>query len=138
MRVRQQHRSRVIDVVLSFDRFPVRLSPTCWIACSSQPPVKPRVPQIGIRVALGARRAQVVGPAVRKVGVLSIVGLAIGLLGALGVTPIVGSLLIDVSPIDPQTLAAVSFLLATVALIATWLPTWHASAVDPMVALRDQ
>lgn len=97
-----------------------------------------RTREIGIRVALGARRAQVIRPAIREVGLLSIVGLAIGLLGALAVTPIVGSLLINVSPTDPQALAAVSALLATVALIATWLPTWRASAVDPMVTLRDQ
>jgi ABC-type lipoprotein release transport system permease subunit len=50
----------------------------------------------------------------------------------------VGSLLIGVSPTDPAGVAVVSLLLGAVALAATWLPAWRASAVDPTVALRDQ
>ena len=58
--------------------------------------------------------------------------------GALAITPVVGSLLIGVSPTDPAGLGAVSLLLVLVALAATWFPAWQASAVDPIVALRDQ
>jgi predicted permease len=97
-----------------------------------------RTREIGIRVALGARRAQVVGPMLRQVAGLSALGLTLGILGARWVTPIVGSLLIGVSPTDPAGVAVVSLLLGAVALAATWLPAWRASAVDPTVALRDQ
>jgi putative ABC transport system permease protein len=93
--------------------------------------------EIGIRVALGAGRGQVVRPMLRHVALLCVIGLAIGLVGALVVTPIVGSLLIGVAPNDPAAFATVSAVLAAVALAATWLPAWHASAVDPAVALRE-
>jgi predicted permease len=96
-----------------------------------------RTREIGIRVALGAQRAQVVAPMVRRVALLSAVGLAVGLVGALAVTPIVGSLLIGVEPDDPASFATVSIVLAAIALVATWLPAWHASAVDPVLALRE-
>jgi putative ABC transport system permease protein len=97
-----------------------------------------RTREIGIRVALGARRGQVVGPMMRQVGWLLSVGLALGVLGALAVTPIVGSLLIGVAPHDPAAFAIVSAMLAIIALAATWLPAWRASSVDPVVALREQ
>jgi predicted permease len=99
--------------------------------------VAQRTREIGLRVALGARRAQIVGPMLRKVGLLSALGLAIGLAATLASTPVVGSLLIGVSPKDPAGFAAVSVMLLSVALIATWLPAWRASAVDPTVALRE-
>jgi putative ABC transport system permease protein len=99
--------------------------------------VAQRTREIGLRVALGARRAQVVGPMLRQVGLLSALGLGLGLLGAIAVTPVVQSLLIGVSPNDPVGYAAVALMLAAVALGATWLPAWQASAVDPIVALRD-
>ena len=100
--------------------------------------VAQRTREIGIRVALGARRAQIVGPMLRQVGALTAAGVAIGLLGALAVTPVIGSLLIGVTPNDPAGFAAVSILLAAVALAATWLPAWRVSAVDATVALREQ
>jgi predicted permease len=100
--------------------------------------VSQRTREIGLRVALGARRSQVVGPMLRQVAVQSAIGLAIGLAGAIAVTPVVGSLLLGISPNDPAGFAAVSFILAAVALAATWVPAWQASAVDPVVALRDQ
>jgi predicted permease len=100
--------------------------------------VSQRTREIGLRVALGARRTQVVGPMLRQVAVLSAIGLTIGLAAAVAVTPVVGSLLLGISPNDPAGLAAVSVILAAVALAATWVPAWQASAVDPMVALRDQ
>jgi putative ABC transport system permease protein len=99
--------------------------------------VSQRTREIGIRVALGARRAQIVGPMLRQVGALTAAGLAIGLLGAFAVTPVIGSLLIGVAPHDPAGFAAVSVLLAAVALVATWLPAWRVSAVDAATALRD-
>jgi putative ABC transport system permease protein len=97
-----------------------------------------RTREIGLRVALGARRAQVVAPMLRQAALLAAAGLVIGLFGASFVTPVVGSLLIGVPPIDPAGLTAVSAALAAVALTATWFPAWRASAVDPMVALREE
>ena len=97
-----------------------------------------RTREIGLRVALGAGRAQVVRPMLRQAGLLAGAGIAIGLGAALLVTPAVGSLLIGVSPNDPAGFAAVSVALAGIAMVATWIPAWRASNVDPMTALRDQ
>ena len=97
-----------------------------------------RTREIGLRVALGASRPQVVGPMLRQSGWLAVTGIAIGLVAAYFVTPIVGGLLLGLSPIDPIGLAAVSFILVTLALVATWVPSWRASDVDPMIALREE
>jgi putative ABC transport system permease protein len=70
------------------------------------------------------------------VGVLSIVGIAIGLGGALMLTPLVGSLLLGVPATDPASFGTVSLMLAAVALVATWIPAWRATAVNPVQALR--
>jgi len=100
--------------------------------------VAQRTKEIGLRVALGARRAQVVGPMVRQVGALAIAGILLGLGGAVATTPLIGSLLLDVSPNDPASFAVVSVLLAVIAIVATWIPAWRASNVDPLVALRHE
>ena len=99
--------------------------------------VAQRTREIGLRVALapGARRSSAHASAGRPA---VSVGLAIGLFVALMVTPLVGSLLIGVTPTIRRDSLTVSLMLAAVALVATWLPAWRASAVDPMVALRDQ
>jgi len=99
--------------------------------------VAQRTREIGVRVALGAARAQVVGPMLRQAAILAAAGIAIGLLGAWLVTPVVGSLLIGVSPNDPISFALVSVTLAAIALVGTWIPAWRASDVDPVVALRE-
>jgi predicted permease len=98
--------------------------------------VAQRTKEIGLRVALGAGRAQVVGPMLRQVAVLSLIGIGIGLFGAWEINPIVANLLLNVSPTDPLSFAVVSVLLAAIALVATWIPAWRASAVSPLVALR--
>jgi predicted permease len=100
--------------------------------------VSERTREIGVRVALGAARAQVVGPLLRQIAVHSTAGLAIGLAGAWLITPVVESLLLDLSPHDLPGLAAVGGLLFATAVVATWLPAWRASGVDPVRALRDQ
>ena len=99
--------------------------------------VAQRTREIGLRIALGAARGQVVGPMLRQIGLLAGLGVAIGVAAAFELTPIVGSLLIGVSPNDPVDYVSVAAILGGVALIATWLPAWRASAVDPLVALRD-
>jgi predicted permease len=100
--------------------------------------VAQRTKEIGLRVALGAGRAQVVGPMLRQVAVLSLIGIGIGLFGAWEINPIVANLLLNVSPTDPLSFAIVSVLLAVIALVATWIPAWRASAVSPLVALRSE
>jgi predicted permease len=97
-----------------------------------------RTKEIGLRIALGATRAQIVGPMLRNVARLLLVGLSIGLGGALLLTPLVGSLLLNVPATDPASFATVAALVALVAVAATWLPSWRASAVDPVIALRDE
>ncbi len=98
--------------------------------------VAQRTREIGLRVALGAQRSQVARPLLQHAGVLAGAGIAIGLVGALALTPVVGSLLIGVSSTDPASFVLVASALAAIALAATWIPAWRASAVDPTVALR--
>jgi putative ABC transport system permease protein len=98
--------------------------------------VSRRTHEIGIRMALGAERADVLS-AVLKQGIkLVLAGIAIGIAGALALTRMMTSLLHDVSPTDPLTFACISGLLVSVALLASYIPARRAAKVDPMVALR--
>jgi predicted permease len=92
--------------------------------------------EIGIRMALGASRADVVGIIVRQTLVLLALGVAVGVVLALAAVRSASSLLFGLQPNDPLTFAAASALLVTIALIASFLPARRASRVDPMVALR--
>ena len=95
-----------------------------------------RTQEIGIRMALGARRANVLRMVVREGVVLVMAGIGIGLAGALALTRFLSSLLFGVTPRDPLTFAAVSLLLIVVALLAAYIPGRRAAKVDPIVALR--
>lgn len=95
-----------------------------------------RTHEVGIRMALGARRIDVVGPIVRDGIRLVVTGLVIGLAVALGVTQLLRSLLTDVSPLDPPAYIGAVVLLGAVSLVACWLPARRAAKVDPMTALR--
>src|SRR5437870_10827564 len=98
--------------------------------------VNERTREIGIRLALGAQRREVLGMILIR-GMRSVaVGGLIGLAGACALTRFLRSLLYEVSPNDPFTLAAVVLLLVIVALADCWLPARRASKVDPMEALR--
>ena len=99
--------------------------------------VAQRTREIGVRMALGANRGKVVGMVVRQGMRLTALGLAIGLLGAWGVTRVIGSLLVGVSPTDPVTFGVIFFVLAGVAAAASYLPARHATRVDPVAALRE-
>ncbi len=98
--------------------------------------VAQRTREIGIRIALGARRHEVLMMILRQGARLAFAGVAIGLLGALLLTQLMASLLYGVGARDPMTYAAVAILLVLVALAASYLPARRATRVDPVVALR--
>ncbi|MGH9519880.1 MAG: FtsX-like permease family protein, partial [Terriglobales bacterium] len=95
-----------------------------------------RTREIGIRMALGAARAQVLGMVLRLGVLLAVIGLIAGGLAAWGLTRYLASFLYGVNPFDPLTLAAVAALLLAVALAACYLPARRATRVDPLAALR--
>jgi ABC-type antimicrobial peptide transport system permease subunit len=98
--------------------------------------VSQRTHEVGVRMALGATRGTVLQMIVRQGLRLTLIGTAIGLLAALGLTRILKSMLFGVKPTDPLAFVAVSILLAAVALLASYIPACRATKVDPMVALR--
>jgi putative ABC transport system permease protein len=98
--------------------------------------VTKRTHEIGIRMALGAQRSDVLKMIVRQGMVLTLIGLAIGLAASLIVTRFMSSLLFGVAATDPLTFIGVSLVLATIALLATIIPAHRATKVDPMEALR--
>jgi len=97
-----------------------------------------RTSEIGIRMALGARRETVVWMVLRDVLLLAIIGLAIGLPVALGASKVIQSLLFGVKPGDPWSLVSALTILLSAALAAAYLPSWKASKTDPMVAVRHE
>jgi putative ABC transport system permease protein len=92
--------------------------------------------EIGIRVALGAARSGVLALIMRQGLQLTITGLIVGIVGALGVNRLIASLLFGVEPTDATTLFAVVVTIMLVATFACWLPAWRASRLDPNVVLR--
>jgi predicted permease len=100
--------------------------------------VSRRTREIGVRMALGASRGEIVGMVVRETFVLVAIGLAIGVAAALGASRLIVSFLYGVRPSDPYTCAAVCAVLACVALAACVVPARRAMRVDPMVALRHE
>jgi putative ABC transport system permease protein len=95
-----------------------------------------RTQEIGIRMALGAQPADVRSLVIGRGAKLALIGIAIGLAGALALTRMLSSLLFEVKPADPVTFAGVALLLIGVALLACYIPARRAMRVDPMVALR--
>jgi putative ABC transport system permease protein len=98
--------------------------------------VSRRTHEIGVRMALGAGRGDVMGMILREGLLLAFIGIAIGVAGALALTRFLRSLLFEIKPTDPATFVGVAILLALVALAACYIPARRAMKVDPMVALR--
>ncbi|HEX3868512.1 MAG TPA: ADOP family duplicated permease, partial [Gemmatimonadaceae bacterium] len=98
--------------------------------------VSQRTQEIGVRVALGAQRGDVLRLIVGHGALLGAMGIGIGLAGALGVTRFLRTMLFGVSPFDPASFVGVSAMLAAIALLASYIPARRAARVDPVEALR--
>jgi ABC-type antimicrobial peptide transport system permease subunit len=99
--------------------------------------VAERKQEIGIRMALGADRSGILGLVMGRGLVLCGIGLVIGLAGSLALTRVMSSLLYNVTPTDPVTLATVAGVMIGVAAAACFVPAWRATRVDPLTVLRD-
>ena len=99
--------------------------------------VSRRTHEIGVRVALGASPATVVRLVIGQGMRVVAVGVAIGLAGSLVASRLMTKLVYGVSVTDPLTYAGVAVLLAAVALVASYIPAWRATRIDPLVAMRN-
>ena len=100
--------------------------------------VAQRTREIGLRMALGAQRADVVRAVIGRGVRVAAGGIVLGLASALALTRVLGSLLFGIRPTDPATFAAVSAMILIVALLATYVPARRAASVDPVSALRSE
>jgi ABC-type antimicrobial peptide transport system permease subunit len=98
--------------------------------------VSRRAREIGVRVALGAERGDVIALVVGRAVRIALVGLGIGGVAALGAGQLLQSQLYEVSPRDPVTFVAIMLVLGAVAVVASWIPAWRAARADPLVVLR--
>jgi putative ABC transport system permease protein len=98
--------------------------------------VSQRTREMGIRMALGAQIRDVLRLIMRRGMRLVVIGIVLGLAGALALTRFLSSLLMGVGTADPLTFAGMAILLVGVALVACYLPAWRATKADPTVALR--
>jgi ABC-type antimicrobial peptide transport system permease subunit len=98
--------------------------------------VSQRTREIGIRLALGAQKSELRWMFMRFALTVTGIGVGIGLVAAAGLTRLMSSLLFGVSPMDPLTFICVPLVLGVAAAVASYLPAWRASAVNPVEALR--
>jgi putative ABC transport system permease protein len=98
--------------------------------------VAQRTQEIGLRMALGARREDILGMVLRSGTIMAVCGVGIGLVSALALARLITSLLFQTSATDPPTFSIVPLILVTVALLACYIPARRATKVDPLVALR--
>jgi putative ABC transport system permease protein len=100
--------------------------------------VSARIPEIGVRMALGANTRDVFRLVMGKAAAPSLVGIVFGIAGALAVQKVMASELYGVSPLDPAVFAGVTTFMGFVALLAAFLPARSAARIDPMIALREE
>jgi len=100
--------------------------------------VSRRMNELGVRMALGARRADIVGLVLREVAAMLVIGVAIGVSGALALSGLARNLLFGLRPTEPGAFALSAAVLCLSALAAAWLPARRASGIDPVSALRHQ
>jgi predicted permease len=98
--------------------------------------VAQRTTEIGVRLTLGAQKSVIVGMIMREGLVLAAVGVTVGLVGALVVSRLLSTLLFDISATDPLTFGLVPTIMGAAAVLASSVPAWRATTVDPMLALR--
>jgi ABC-type antimicrobial peptide transport system permease subunit len=98
--------------------------------------VAQRTQEFGIRIALGASRADVLTLVLRQGLILTAAGIALGLIATVSVTRLMTSVLFEVRPGDPLILGLAALILGSVAMLASYLPARRATKVDPMLALR--
>jgi putative ABC transport system permease protein len=97
-----------------------------------------RTREIGVRLAMGARRQDVLGMILGRASWLTAAGVGAGLLLAFGLAHMVANLLRGVRPDDPAVFASITATIAAIALVASWIPARRAARIDPMIALRDE
>ena len=97
-----------------------------------------RSKEIGIRIALGAQRGDVIRLVLTQGGKIAVAGIVIGSAAALGLTPLLSKLLYSVSAIDPATFAAVAVVLGFIAMAACYVPARRILRVDPLISLRHE
>jgi putative ABC transport system permease protein len=100
--------------------------------------VRQRTAEIGVRMALGAAPSRIFRLMIGKGLYLSVIGIAIGLVGAFVITRILASMLVEVKPTDPLTFASVAGLFLVIAVLASFLPARRAAGLDPTTALRNE
>jgi len=99
--------------------------------------VRQRTAEIGVRMALGAHRGNILGMVIGQGLWLSAAGIGLGVLGALALTRVMTSMLVGVTATDPVTFAVIGVLFAGIATVACWLPARRAAGLDPTAALRE-
>jgi putative ABC transport system permease protein len=100
--------------------------------------VRQRTAEIGVRMALGAAPSRIFRLMVGKGLYLSVIGIAIGLVGAFALTRVLASMLVEVKPTDPVTFVSVAVLFMIIAVMASWIPALRAAGLDPTTALRNE
>jgi ABC-type antimicrobial peptide transport system permease subunit len=129
------NRTQVLELLGTFAALAVLLAAFGVYAVLSLV-VSQRTREIGLRLAVGARRVDIVVSVIGDVGRLTATALAAGTAAGIATTRLLSSLLYGVTPLDWRTFAAVALLLTFISLLAAFVPTRRAAAVDPIIALR--